>query len=175
MKNINWNEVPDQVEFDRLTPGGYVCEMKCVVDVPAKEYLKIEYDIAEGTHKGYYQELYKSKSFWGGTFYRSYKEKALPMFKGFLTAVKESNPGFVFENQEKRMEGKLVGLVLAEEEYMGNDGKVKKRLYVSAVRSVEKIRKGDFNVPELKKYNPAGSRDGFYPVDDSLSDDDVPF
>lgn len=97
------------------------------------------------------------------------------MFKGFLTAVKESNPGFVFENQEKRLEGNLVGLVLAEEEYMGNDGKVKKRLYVSAVRSVEKIRKGDFTVPELKKYNPAGSRDGFYPVDDSLSDDDVPF
>ena len=52
MKNINWNEVPDQVEFDRLTPGGYVCEMKCVVDVPAKEYLKIEYDIAEGATKG---------------------------------------------------------------------------------------------------------------------------
>lgn len=33
MKNINWNEVPDQVEFDRLMPGGYVCEMKCVVDM----------------------------------------------------------------------------------------------------------------------------------------------
>ena len=67
MKNINWNEVPDQVEFDRLPPGGYVCEMKCVVDMPAKEYLKIEYDIAEGSYKGYYQELYKSKAFFIGT------------------------------------------------------------------------------------------------------------
>lgn len=175
MKNVNWNEVPDPVEFDRLAPGGYVCVMKCVVDVPEKEYLKIEYDIAEGPQKGYYDALYKSKGFWGGTLFRSYKEKALSMFKGFLTAVKKSNPGFVFENEEKRLEGKLVGLVLSEEEYIGNDGKTKTRLYVSAVRSVDKIRKGDFTVSPLKKLNnpPAGA--AFYPVNESIDDDDVPF
>lgn len=95
------------------------------------------------------------------------------MFKGFLTAVKDSNPGFVFENQEKRLEGKLVGLVLAEEEYRGNDGSVKKRLYVSAVRSVDRIRKGDFTVPAIKKLETSIS-DGFMPVQD-VDDEDVPF
>ena len=119
MKNINWNSVPDPVELPRLAPGGYVCKITVAVDVPEKEFLKLEYDIAEGEHKGHWDALYKAKAFWGGTFYRSYKEKAQSMFKGFLTAVKESNPGFVFENDEKRLEGKLIGLVLAEEEYRG--------------------------------------------------------
>lgn len=173
MKNINWNDVPDQTELERLQPGGYVCRITMAEDVPAKEYLKLEYDIAEGPQTGYYHELYKAKAFWGGTLYRSYKEKALSMFKGFLTAVKDSNPGFVFENQEKRLEGKLVGLVLAEEEYRGNDGSVKKRLYVSAVRSVDRIRKGDFIVPAIKKLE-TGISDGFMPVQD-VDDEDVPF
>mgnify|MGYP003375062127 CR=1 FL=1 len=77
--------------------------------------------------------------------------------------------------KKKKLEGKLVGLVLSEEEYMGNDGKIKKRLYVSAVRNVDKIHKGDFTVAPLKTYTKAVSKDGFYPVQENMSDDDVPF
>ena len=176
MKNINWNSVPDPVELPRLAPGGYVCKITVAVDVPEKEYLKLEYDIAEGEHKGHWDALYKAKAFWGGTFYRSYKEKAQSMFKGFLTAVKESNPGFVFENEEKRLEGKLIGLVLAEEEYRKNNGSDGTRLYVANIRSVEKIRKGDFIVPPKKLLQESGSvsENGFYPTKD-VEDDDVPF
>lgn len=176
MKNINWNSVPDPVELPRLTPGGYVCKITVAVDVPEKEYLKPEYDIAEGEHKGHWDALYKAKAFWGGTFYRSYKEKAQSMFKGFLTAVKESNPNFVFENDEKRLEGKLIGLVLAEEEYRKNNGSDGTRLYVANIRSVEKIRKGDFIVPPKKLLQESGSagENGFYPTKD-VEDDDVPF
>ena len=176
MKNINWNNVPDPVELPRLTPGGYVCRITVAKDVPEKEYLKLEYDIAEGEFKGHWNELYKAKSFWGGTFFRSYKEKALSMFKGFLTAVKESNPGFVFENDEKRLEGKLVGLVLGEEEYRKKDGSDGTRLYVANVRSVDKIRKGDFVVPPKKLLQEGGSmsNNGFFPTND-VEDDDVPF
>ena len=176
MKNINWNEVPDPTDLPRLTPGGYVCKITLAKDVPTKEYLELEYDIAEGEHKGHWNELYKAKSFWGGKFYRSYKETALSMFKGFLNAVKESNPGFVFNNEEKRLEGQLVGLVLAEEEYRKNNGSDGTRLYVAAVRSVEKVRKGDFTVPPKKLLAEGGSRsnNGFFPTND-VPDDDVPF
>ncbi len=171
MKKINWKNVPDQVDFERLQPGGYVCKITLATDVPQKEYLKMEYDIAQGPQSGYYNELYKAKGFWGGTFYRSYKEKAQSMFKGFLTAVKESNTGFVFEDDEKRLEGKLIGLVLAEEEYRGNDGKIKKRLYVAATKNINKILSGDFTVPELKKLDLSAS---FVSATD-VTDDDVPF
>lgn len=175
MKNINWNNVPDPVE-GRLEPGGYVCKITMVKDVPEKEYLYLEYDIAEGACKDYWNELYKSKSFWGGKLYRSYKDSALSMFKGFLTAVKESNPGFVFNNEEKRLEGKLVGLVLGEEEYRKNDGSDGTRLYVAAIRSVDKIRSGDFTVPPKKLLQAGGSGNngGFYPISGD-DDSDVPF
>lgn len=173
MKNINWNNVPNPTELPRLGPGGYICKITMVKDVPEKEYLYLEYDIAEGQHKRHWNELYKAKSFWGGKFYRSYKETALSMFKGFLTAVKDSNPGFIFNNEEKRLEGQLIGLVLGEEEYRKQDGSDGTRLYVAAVRSLDKIRSGDFIVPP-KKLLQTGRSDGFYPTND-VPDDDVPF
>ena len=173
MKNIDWGKVPDPVDLPRLKPGGYVCKITLVTDEPKKEYLKVEYDIAEGEFKGHWNELYKAKSFWGGTFIRSYKETALSMFKGFLTAVKESNPGFIFNNEEKRLEGQLIGLVLGEEEYRKNNGTDGTRLYVAAVRSVDKIRKGDFTIPP-KKLLANGTSDGWSPVDDAEADE-VPF
>jgi hypothetical protein len=150
MKNINWNEVPDQVEFKKLVPGGYVAIITGVSDVPEKEYLKVEYDIAEGEFTNHYQALFEARDFWGGRFIRSYKEKAQPMFKGFLTAIKNSNPGFVFKNDENALIGKLVGIVLGEEEYQKNDGTPSKRLYVHATRSVKQIKEG-VEIPELKK------------------------
>lgn len=177
MKNINWNEVPDPVELPRLMPGGYVCKITVATDVPEKEYLKLEYDIAEGVHKGHWNELYKAKGFWGGTFFRSYKDTALSMFKGFLTVVKESNPGFIFENDEKRLVGKQIGIVLGEEEYRKNNGSDGVRLYVAAVKSVDKIRKGEFAVPQKKLLSAGGGKQnssGFFPTND-VEDDDVPF
>ena len=36
------------------------------------------------------------------------------------------------------------------EQYLNQKGQVRERTYVSAVRSVDTIKKGDFKVPELK-------------------------
>ena len=151
MKNINLNNVQEAQDFERVKPGGYVCGITAVEDVPSKEYLRIEYDIAEGNLKNYYRNLYNSKGFWLGNFIRSYKDSALPFFKAFITAVEQSNMGYHWNNDEKTLTRKLIGLVLGEEEYKANDGSVKTRLYVARVTSAEKIRKGDFTVPPLKK------------------------
>ena len=77
---------------------------------------------------------------------------------------------------EYTLEGKLIGLVLAEEEYRKNNGSDGTRLYVANIRSVEKIRKGDFIVPPKKLLQESGSagENGFYPTKD-VEDDDVPF
>ena len=128
MRNIDWNQVNEAQEFEHVTPGGYVCGITSVEDVPINpntgkgDYLKIEYDIAEGSLKNYYRSLYNSKGFWGGSFVKSYKETALPFFKAFKTAVENSNKGYTFNNDEKTLVRKLVGLVLGEEEYQANDG-----------------------------------------------------
>jgi hypothetical protein len=151
MKILNLDNVNSAEEFDRLTPGGYVCGITAVEDVPERGYLRIEFDIGEGKLKNYYRTLYNSKGFWGGHTIKSYKEKALPFFKGFITSVEESNAGYKWDNDENKLVRKLVGMVLAEEEYRAKDGSIKTRLYVSNIMSADKIRKGDFKVPSLKK------------------------
>lgn len=164
MKETNWRNAKTN---DRLPAGGYVCRIEDVQDNPDKEYLYIEFDIAEGEYKGYYSQLASSFGFWGGRFYRSYKDKALGMFKGFLLAVEESNDGYKFNNDESTLVGKLVGLILREEEYIGNDGNIKTRLKVSNVKNADAIRDGKFKVPPLKKL----------PVEETMEDvtDDCPF
>lgn len=178
MKKINWKNVEEAKEFEKLPAGGYVCGITAVEDVPEKEYLRIEYDIAEGEFKNHWRDLYTNHGFWGGNFIKSYKEKAMPFFKGFLTAIENSNPGFsadYFDNDESELKRKLIGLVIGLEEYKANDGKIKTRTYVDSVRSVDSIKKGDFEVPELKKYLAEETKvndSGFMPVE---SNDDLPF
>jgi len=184
MRNLNLENVNEATEYKSVAPGGYICGITKVENVEGKEYLKVEYDIAEGEFKNYYRELFASKNFWGGNFIKSYKEKALPFFKAFITAVQNSNNGFVFNNDEKLLVRKMVGLVLAEEQYQANDGNIKTRLYVAQVHSISKIRSGDFVVPAMKMMNgsiniekaaPGINADGFYPIDETVEDGDLPF
>lgn len=160
MKNINWNDVQEATERRDLPIGGYVAGICKATDEPAKERLNIEWEVAEGEFKGYWREqtaslvergkLNPGEWAWGGKTIKSYKEKALPFFKGFITAVEQSNPGYKFNNDEKTLRGKLVGVVLREEEYMGNDGNIKTKLVVDRFTSVDKIRSGDYEVRPKK-------------------------
>lgn len=150
MKNINWNEVQDDIR--RPVPGGYAARITKVTDVEEKEYLLIEWDFADGEYKGANKECHTAFGYWPMAFVVSYKEAALRFFKGFKTAVEQSNPGFVFQNNPQSLVGKFVGVVLAEEEYFSTKhNQVKTRLYVAEKRSGKAIREGDFKVPELKK------------------------
>lgn len=166
MRKTDWRNAETN-DNQRLVAGGYVCRIEDVQDNPNKEYLYIEFDIAEGEFKNYYSQLASSFGFWGGRFYRSYKAKALGMFKSFILAVEGSNDGYEFNDDEPTLIGKLIGLVLREEEYIGNDGNVKTRLTVSSVKPAEAIRTGKFKVPELKKL----------PAEDTMEaiDEDCPF
>ena len=186
MKQINnfENVQATTGEFAKLSTGGYICKITLADDIPMGangkgDYLKIEYDIAVGEFKDYYKEQYeKFGNFWGGTFFRSYKEKALGMFKHFIECVEKSNSGFVWTWDEKTLMGKVVGLVLAEEEYENNNGEIKTRLYVAQVKTVEEIKNGDFKVPELKKVKrstptPSVSTGAFTVLDDT--EEGLPF
>lgn len=186
MKKINLSSVQEAGDNTRLPAGGYVCKYTKVEDVEDKEYLYMEFDIAKGDFEGYYQSLSDAYGFWGGRCYRSYKEKALPMFKRMCSAVSKSNNGFVFDGEtnadEKTLVGKLVGLILCEEEYVGNDGNIKTRLYVDKECSVEDIINNNFKVKALKQL-PDDEREKIEegPADTSFMDipknakDDLPF
>lgn len=183
MKNVNWDNV--QEEIARPVPGGYIAKITKVTDDEKKEYLLIEWDFAEGEFRGANRETFDTFNFWPTAFVRSYKEKALRYFKGFKTAVEMSNRNYTFRNDPQSLVGKYMGVVLGEEEYIGNNGSLKTRLYVSAVRSGKAIRDGDFTIPQLKKLDkdaqarnatsgyPAAPASDFAMLDDD--DADLPF
>lgn len=160
MKRIeNWENIKENGGFEKLSPGGYIVKLLNIQDVPEKEYLKISFDIDEGEKKGFFAEQYKNSTQtdkkWpnAGSFIRSYKTTAASMFRGFTNAVENSNKGYTFDFNEESLKGKKVGIVVAEEEFVNQKGQVRVRTYVSAVRSVDAIKKGEFTVPELKKLN----------------------
>lgn len=153
----NWENIKESTGYQRLPAGGYIVKILNATDVPDKEYLRISFDIAEGDHKGFFGEQFKNDTREGkkwpnaGTFIRSYKHSAEAMFKGFANALENSNKGYKFDFDETKLKNKLVGVILADEEYQNQKGQVRTRTYVASVRSVDTIKKGEFTVPELKK------------------------
>lgn len=184
MKKIeNFEQVKASGEFDSLKPGGYIGVIYKAEDESEKEYLKVSFDIAEGEFADYYKNLYSQFNFWGGVFIRSYKEKALSMFKGFIKAVEESNVGYVWNWDESTLKGKKVGLILQEEEYVptggAHAGELRTRLIVQKVVNVETIKSGKYKVPELKKLDkytaPTVQNQPTAPKPVNISDDSLPF
>ena len=158
MKRIeNWDSIVESTSFKRLKPNGYICKILKVEDHPEKEYLKIYFDIVNGDDKGYFKKQYdgdtRKERKWpnAGTFIRSYKDSAASMFKGFTNAVEKSNKGYKWDFDEKTLVNKVVGLIIADEQYQNQKGQVRVRNYVAAVRSVETIEKGEYEIPALKE------------------------
>lgn len=157
-------------ESRRLPAGGYVCRITGARDVPDKEQLVIEFDIAEGEYKGFYAESFQRYGSWHGILYRSYKESALGFFKGFISSVEESNPGYKWNWDEKTLAGKLIGIVMGEEEYVRR-GETEIRVSVKPqqVRGADVIRKGGFKVPEIRRLRedqkPMQASSGYTQVD----------
>lgn len=156
-KISNWENIQESTSFKRLTSGGYIVKILNVEDHPEKEYLKIYFDINEGPEKGYFKKQYdsdtRSERKWpnAGSFIRSYKDTAASMFKGFVGAVERSNKGYSWDFNEKTLVGKIVGLIIADEQYQNQKGQIRERNYVAAVRSIDVIKKGEFDVPPLKE------------------------
>lgn len=181
MKPLNLNNVQIKTSggtFDDVKPGGYICRIMNVTDVPEREYLRVDLDIASGEYKNFYTDLAGKFGFWGCTQYWSYKDKNLGFFKGNIRAVEESNPGFVFTPDEQELRGKLVGAVFGEEEYMTSRGDLRCNTKPRFVCSAQRIVDNDYKVPQRRVYDPSkdkraknagGRADILTPVMDEVS------
>lgn len=192
MRSINnFSEVQaSSGEFSKPTNGGYCIEILDVKDVPLDpntgkgDYLKIDFDICHGEFAGYYTKQHERfGGEWYANFIRSYKEKALGMFKHFINCVEGSNAGYKWDWNENGLVHKYVGVVLGEEEYRKNNGDIGVKLVVKEIKTVDDIVNGNFKIPAIKKLqsgtaaqtnvtalNPASMVD-FAPLDDG----DLPF
>lgn len=159
-------------DYQRMGAGGYIVQVQAVRTqgednyhhpinyVKDKNYVKLIYDVVEGDFAGKFSDDY-----WQGEdkdyahcFYLSWKN--LGAFKGAITALDESNPGFdgfaaADAEQWGLFIGKKFGIVVGEEEYRANDGSVKTKLSLPRIKSVQDIRDGKFRVPALKKLDGA--------------------
>lgn len=161
MKPLNLENVQPVTaggNFEDVKPGGYVCRIVNVTDVPEKEYLRIDMDIATGEYKDYYRDLAAKLGFWGCSLYWSYKDKNLGYFKGNIKAVEDSNAGYKFSSDEKALRGKLVGAVFGEEEYMTSRGELRCSSKPRYVCGVQRIMDSDYTVPKRKVYDPSKDR-----------------
>jgi hypothetical protein len=158
-KPQNWDESEAFTgDFKSITPGGHICKIAAAkVDTTrnSDEMLVIMFDIFEGEFKAYYADQYKRKSAtnpdvkWPGIYRQMTQGKGTPFFKGMITAIEESNPGFKWNWEEKTLTNKMFGGVFGQEEYEYN-GDVRVATKCLFIRSVDAVKKG-ITAPLIKK------------------------
>ena len=153
----------------------------CTHTTNGKEYLKVDFDIAEGEYADFYSKKYdrdnREKPKWGGVwniFIEGYNPGTTnSKFKGFIVAVEESNIGFKFDFNEQTLIGKKVGIVFREEEFMGQNGQLhtsSKPFFAAPYDVVESAA-----VPKPLKMQIGENTYGDIPTFEVSEDDDLPF
>lgn len=179
-------------EYEVLPVGGYICKITAAEVTTAqksgKEMLVINFDIAEGKYKDFYKKKYEdalnrntdiSKSVkWPGVYRQMLEgDKADSYFKGLITTLEASNPNFNWLScnwDESKLRGLIFGGLFGREEYQRMDGSYGFSTKLRFVRTAEKIRNGEFEIPSdklMKKTEDPFSNNGFTPIED----DDLPF
>lgn len=187
-KPENWDQIEAFTgDFKNITPGGHVCNVvqaTVALSSTGKEMLIILFDIAEGEFESYYLKQHMQKletnpdAKWQGIYRQLTEGNGEKFFKGLVTAIENSNPGYTWqwgENTEKSLKGKLFGGVFGQEEYLNNNGEVKLSTKCMYIRSVEQIRKG-VEVPKIKKLAVSGGGyDGSMGSQQVFPDIEIPF
>ena len=195
LKKFNdYDTVKGYADVERLPKGGYICKILSVEKLPSKnggEYLKIALDVAEGEYKDYFMTEYKRQkqsnedAKWrcnyllnipkdDGTEQDGWTKRS---FKTFTNALEDSNTGYHFDWDETKFKGKLIGGLFNEREYEGRDRTVRRAINFARAITVEKIRTGDYKIPDDKLYTPTKPIAGlpsFENIPDNI-DDELPF
>ena len=181
----------DGSSFNALPVGGHICRIVGAREAKSRngnDMIEIAFDIAEngpddGRFKERFDNLRKSKpdAKWpnDGTFRTAILTKdgkTSGYFKGVITAVEESNPGYGFKDSGCNMDtmkGKLIGFNFGEEEWRKSDGSIGVSVKPFYAISVATVREGIQPPPrKALKENPTSmERKGFTQV----QDDELPF
>jgi hypothetical protein len=178
---------------ERLPIGGYVIKI-LDVKLTQNQYgqtLVLSFDIAEGEHKDFFATNYRSQTGedkkWKGTYRLAVPaddgseqdEWRMRRFKTVINAFEDSNKGYSWDWDEKKLKGKLIGALFNNKEYEIN-GKHGFFTNCHSLIVADRIREGKFEIPAdtLLKTRAIGSEpipDGFIYVPDEVEDDGLPF
>lgn len=151
----NWQGAKKQESFNKIVPGGYIARIMNVDESEDGNRIKVSYDIAQGEFKDYYAQQYER---WGGTwrgnsniFVTTQDGDVTNAFSNFIYCVEESNRNFAWDWDERKLKGKMVGIVLREREWKAPDGEVKILMDVDKWLTVADIANGNFKVRDIRK------------------------
>lgn len=185
----NLSNVAAAGDYAKPVPGGYVMRIEAVSNIRQKNQLELCLDFTGGEFSGYNKQFKDKFGWWPAKCIRSYTDRALPFMRAFVETLIECNAdttGLVigdFEDvDETKMVGKLIGVVVGEREYDGNDGVRKTALdwYNAKFTTIECIRSGQYTIPEKRVADQTAQASQPQVVDMSaqvgpLQGDDVPF
>ncbi len=152
MKPIEgWDLINEAGEFKKLPAGIYGVKITSVKDNENDKYFEITCDIVKGEYAGYFKAQVDAGLKDGSKTFRSYSDKALPFFKGFITAVEKTNPGYHWNWDENSLVGKNVVAVFGDEEFEDKNDNIKIGTKIVEFRSIDAWKEGKITVPPLKK------------------------
>lgn len=181
---------------ESITPGGHVCKIigakvedsQYVQNYPQQLVLALE--ICEGSsldgicgrkYEAAKKRNPKTNPLWPcvyKVFIYTQEGVCSGFFKGAVTSIEESNPGYNFSStwKESLMVGKLVGVVFREEEFIKNDGSIGTTCRPFQIRSVDTVRAG-VPIPEIKRLDDKKRRPSQMPMQDVTEEeeDELPF
>lgn len=186
MKVPGYNKENRRQSFEQLPKGAYVCKIlniEAMKSKAGKDMAKISFDIAEGDYKDFYTKQYQANTSedkkWS---YDAVTYLVLP-YEGcdpfitqnwdtFWANVEDSNNGFVFDGDEKKVQGKTFGGVFRIEETEANNGNVYTHTRLAYTRVAQDVRDGKVTkLPNDKLVGREGSPEDFVQVADTSAED----
>ena len=192
----DYDKTKSYTDFEQLPKGGYVLIIKGaeVCHNSVGEYTKIMCDIAEGEFKDHFLSEYCGQQKEDKKWHCNYllntpkddgSEKdgwTKRRFKTVTEALEDSNPGYHFDWDERKFKGKMIGGLFNEREYENDKGEIKRATNLAQLCSVDKIRSGNYKIPDDKLLGgrppqtsaPMTDADEFINIPDGI-DDELPF
>lgn len=156
----NWEtvEAKGMEDFKSLPIGAYECVIRGAKvhtnPQTGKESFKVAVDIASGEYKGYFQKRFNNNNNadkkWdnNATRYLAFQGDNSAYFKGFITCVENSNPGYKWDWDETKLTNKKICGVFQYEEYEKQDGSRAVKVRLSKFRSLDKIKETNENLSD---------------------------
>lgn len=181
--NYDRNKAKHYAPTEQLPVGGYVCTIKAVKiekTSNGNEFLNFLFDICEGEKTGFFENQYRTNinedKKWKGTFKlwlpkydnSEVDEKTIIKLNTAIADIEDSNPGYHFDSDEKKLVGKKIGVLFNEGEYNSHRFSKAYKFIIA-----DDVRNGKFDIwqPELTSAAPASSSADYA----ASNDDDLPF
>ena len=154
----NWDNIEAKgiEDFKNLPIGAYECIIKDARinhnEENGKDTLKISIDIASGEYKDYFLKSYENDTRidkkWNNNAvkYLAFEGDNVSYFKGFITCVENSNPGYTWDWNENKLKDKKICGVFLYEEYQKQDGTHGIKVRLNKFRSLDKMK--DINISD---------------------------